>query len=276
MSAVNETLIRDVVAEVRSRVNGYEFASLQMPGRRVPSTPIFFRADELRCEPIQVQSIHGRASHGTDPNNEDAVPAKMQPPGFVARIEQRRCFAGVRICGTRPRTLAQRTRNTSEGEVLHCGFAPSVERDDVINMKSGLLADLGNTAVFAAILRAMDDLTPEVRRDGHGFMTGDRSIAANAVSRTKVYQRVLPDRALPVFRRRSRGGLHPVCRATREVAFPLLWATENAPDHPALQVSVQWPLTYSLFVSEAQFGRVERQCPSLESANPCSSVSIRG
>lgn len=62
--------------------------------------------------------------------------------------------------------------NAGEGEI-GCNRLPSGHlRDDVVNVEGGGLSDLRESAVFAAVTRAVPDHAPQAAGNGHGSALG--------------------------------------------------------------------------------------------------------
>lgn len=276
MNTVNKASIRDVVAEVLGRANGSAFTFSQVARSGMPLTENFFVADGLGHGAIQVQCRNSGTSGRTDADGANAVPAKMQSPRIATGIKQADFLSGLRIARRQSCALAKRTGDASQSEIAESRLATSVDGNDVINVEGCFLRGLGEAAVFAPILRAMNDLTPKVRRDGH-VVSGDRcSTVQNASAATRASHSSQQGPRLLASRRVSSGRRDPAYQANHEVAFARPWATETSPDRPASALSTGWLETYSFSVSVAQSIRTQRACPRLELLNPCTSVSIRG
>lgn len=233
----------------------------QMPRRGMPTAPEFLGTDELSGEPIQVEGLNGRASHRAETHHEDAVPPEVQPPRITARVEQRSCLAAERVGGTCPPAFAEGTRNAGQREISQRRCASSMDWDYVVNVEGRFLASLGKPAVFTARLRPVDDLAPQLRRDGHAIRTGYRSNGAPAASGTRACQRARRVLLLPASRLGSTRNHRPACPAGRGAASARLWATGTAPDRPATQASLRWPSAYVIAVTLGEFAGRQPACP---------------
>ena len=237
--------------------------------RRMPFAKNFFVTDRLGHGAIQVQGRNGGAASRADADGANSIPAEMQSPRVASGIEQAGIFPGFRIMRRSFCSFAKRAGDASQREIIEGGCATSIDRRDVVNVEGGFLRSLGEAAVFAPILCAMNDLTPKLRRDGHGFSGVRCLLAASAIGEAKANhssRSALRPRAVP---QPSIGRRNPVCRADRSDVFARPWAVETLPGHPASALSVGWLETYSLPVSAAKSTRARPQCPNLES-------SIRG
>ena len=241
-----------------------EGTTLNMSRRRMPITENLFVADRLSHSAVQVQRGNRGASRRTYADGANAVPAKVKSPRVSTEIEQANLLSGFRVASRQLCTFAQRTGDASQGEIVESHFTTRVDRSDVVNVEGHFLRGLGEAAIFAAILRPMNDLTPKMRRDRH-VVNGVRcSIVANADGAGKEDRQDQPSLRPRISRRLSGGRLGLVCRANRGSAFAHLWADETLLGRPASQLSVRWLETYSLSVSGFESNRTGSLCPSPE------------
>jgi hypothetical protein len=243
---------------------------------RMPLSQNFFVTNRLGHGAVQVQCRNGGTPGWTDSDGTNAVPAKMQSPRVAAGIKQANFLASLRVTRRQSCAFAKRTGNTSQREIAESCLAASVDGNDVVNVEGCFLRGLGEAAVFAPILCAMNDLTPELRRDCHAVSGGRYSTAQNASGATRAGHSSQQG-PRPLASRRASGGRRCLaCRAGRGAAAALPWGDETSPSRPASALSVGWLETYSFSDSVAQSIRPQRACPRLELLNPCSSVSIHG
>jgi hypothetical protein len=232
--------------------------------RRMPITECFLVPDRLSHSAIQVQRGNRGAASRADADGANVVPAKVQAPRIASGIEQANFLSGFQIAGRQLCAFAQRAGHAGQSEIIESSLAIRVDGDDVINVEGRFLRGLREATVFTAILRALDNLTPKLRRDGHAVSGVRCSIVANADVAKKANQPIQPSLRLRVSRRSSGGRLGLACRANHEGASARPWAGETLPGRPASQLSVRWLETYSLSVSAAESSRSGALCPSLE------------
>jgi len=216
----------------------------KVPWRWVPFAKNFFVADCLGHGAVQVQRGNGGASGGADAEGTNSVPTKMQSPRVATGIEQTNFLSGLRVTRGESCSFAQRTRDAGQSEIFEGCFAVGVDGNDVVNVEGRFLRGLGKAAVFAAILRPKNDLTPKLRRYGHAVSGGRCSIVGNADGAGKAVRRGQPNPRLRAFRRASSGRPDPVCRAGRRGASALPWAAGTSKDRPAALSQIGWPETY--------------------------------
>lgn len=80
-------------------------------------------------------------------------PSKVVIPFFPPWVEQMHRQAGLRIARRLPRSLAQRTMNTGQGEIGERRRPARHQWRDMIDMKRGRLSEARKPAVFATIPR---------------------------------------------------------------------------------------------------------------------------
>ena len=75
----------------------------------------------------------------------------MLVPNIAARMKKRLALAGFRVNTRLSSFFSQRTRNTSESQVLFLGFAAVRLGKNMIDVKSSFLPDLGKLTIFATV-----------------------------------------------------------------------------------------------------------------------------
>ncbi len=245
--------------------------------RRMPAAQRFLRADGEHDEAVHRQSSNRGTPHRTEADNFNLAPAKMQTPRVATGIENGSEFSGARISPKLPRTFVQRARNASQRQIVEAGFTASGNGNYMVKVKDRFLAGLGESAILAAVCRPKHDLTPQLRRNVHAVMTGDRPDGGSANEAAKAYQPFRPDLWPRAFRMASKPGLRPACQARLAAAGERPWAGGISPSRRASRFAVEW--TYRLSFSAGQFSRNPAPCPSAVFLNPsrcAGSVSIRG
>ncbi len=218
----------------------------KMARRRMPAQTRFLSANFLSDEAIEFQSTDGRPAHRTDANRTHTVPTEVQPPRITARAEKSNVFSRAWINRALPRTLAQGTGDTGQGQIGQQSIPPGVKRNNMVNVKSGFLADLSQAAILATVAGALDNLMPQVRRDGHGVTRRALSRVRRADATGKEVLRDRPALRLRVARPQSAASSDPVCRATSEDVARPLWAGEVSPGRSATPPRIEFVCSYSL------------------------------
>src|SRR5206468_379736 len=100
------------------------------------------------------RSVHRQSSHRGPArwgqrHDSFTLPAEMLSPGLRSRVEQRHLFASVGISDCLIGPLAQRTRNTRQGEIVGGGGPTDHSGPHVVNMKRRLLTELRQPTVIA-------------------------------------------------------------------------------------------------------------------------------
>ena len=204
----------------------------------------FFLSDRLRDGPVQFQSQNGGASSGAEAYQTHPAPAKMKPPRVAARIEQRRCRARERVGRGLPCALAERTGNAGESQVVESGFAASQNRNHVVGVKGRFLARLGQTAVFAAVLRPLNHMPPQMCRHHHALTPPAGSTAGIASGGGRVVRSSPPSLRPPAFPRPSKPAPGPACRAASGAVGERLWAGGTARGRLASGLQLEWLEAY--------------------------------
>jgi hypothetical protein len=132
MSAVNETLIREIVSEVLGRLGGVGLS--QVPRRRMPTQARFLAANGQGDEAIEFQGLHRRSADRADANGAHSVPAKVQTPRIAAGVEDSNVFAGARVNRALSCPLAQRAGNTRQSQVVQQRWTARVKRNHMFNV----------------------------------------------------------------------------------------------------------------------------------------------
>ena len=172
-----------------------------------------------------------------------------------------------RVTRFEPRAFPQRARDAGQREIVHDGFATGSHWHDVVNVKGRFLAGLRKPAILATTLRALDDQTPQMRRDGHVLTLVDCLIAVSAGEVMKEFQLDRPDLRPPVFQRMLAADLGLACRAEREAAFERLWAVETGRGRPAFAARLGWLGAYLVSVSQTNVPELRRRVQTGKSRN---------
>lgn len=221
----------------------------------------FFLTNRQSQGSVQFQSRYRGASCGTDPHHTNPVPTEMQPPRVLAWVEQRDSCPGLRVGRLLSRAFSEGTRNAGQRQIVERGCTARVDRYDVIHMESGFLADLGQPAVFAAVLRSLQHLTPQVGRHGHVFRQTDDSAAGRAGEAGKGLQQGQPNLRPRASQPASTDALGPACRAKCGAGLKPPSAIETGPDRPASRLPVGWLETYASCLSAGHSKRKRQGCP---------------
>ena len=219
--------------------------ALEMCWWRVPNTQRFFCPDGLDKRAIQLQRGHGGPARRTNAEEVGAIPPKMQPPRISSRIEQSFFQTSFRVGHGKSSAFAQRAGDARKCEVGQNSLATGCDGHDVINMKDGLLGDLGQSTVFATIARALNCLPSQLSGNNHSFSFAARS---HAVTADAIKKEVLRDpRGLQplVSQRYSAFHRDPACPTARGASFRRLSAIAILPNHRALRSSDESLVTYS-------------------------------
>jgi hypothetical protein len=206
MSAVNETLIRDIVREALGRLG--DSHSSEMPGRWMPPSRRFLAPDGLRDKPIQLQRLSSGMPDWADAHNPHIIPPKVKSPGVSAGIKQTHVFASARINRSLAGTFAERARNARQVEVAKGRFPTCVKWNDVVDMESSFLPVLRDAAIFASVCGASNDLLSQQFRRHQSAKRGVHQLAGRAGESGKAdrqVQRVLRLRASRMALNPSRG-----------------------------------------------------------------------
>ena len=252
-------------------------ATSKMLRGRMPSAQSFFCADGLDDGAVHFQGSDGRATRGTDADDFNIVPAEVQSPRIAAGTEERSRFCIFRVGSKLPRTFSQGTRNTRQRQIVQRGCAANGNGDNMVNVKNRLLAGLGESTVFAAALRPMNHLPPELRRNVHATTSGDCLRDVSAAAAAKAFQPLLRGLLPRVFQWSSKDDLDPACPASLVADDGHLLAAETLPDRRAFPFAVGW--TYSISFSAGEFSRTTTPSPRPEFFHPsrfAGSVSIPG
>lgn len=235
--------------------------------RGMPFAENFFAPDCLGHSAIQTQCRNGSATGWAKTNDASPIPAKMQTPRVAPRVEQLDFIPVFGISRFQSCAFSKRAGNARQRQVVQRRRTARIQRNDVVNVEGRFLGGLGEAAVFATVLRAVNDLTPELRRDGHAVSDDRCSVVANVAGATRADHSNQQGPLLLASRRSLGGRRCPAYRADREAASARPLAVETLPDRPASALSVGWLETYSLSVSGAQSSRADARCPSLDNLN---------
>ena len=244
MSAVNEALIRDNACEVPSRLGGVGLS--QVPRRRVPTQARFLTANGQGDEAIEFQGIDRRSADRADPNCAHSVPAKVQAPRIAAWVEDSNVFACARVSRALSCSLAQRAGNTRQSQVVQQRLTACVKRNHMVNVKRGFLTFLNQAAILAPVASALDDLMPQVRRNGHGVTRCVPSRARRASAGGRGVPPDPPALLLRAARPPSTVFSDPACRAKYEGVGRALWGAEVSPGRSATPLRTVFACSYSL------------------------------
>lgn len=102
----------------------------------------FFLSDREYQGTVQIKCFDRRASGCCQPEQMHALPRKMFSPGIAPWIEQWDLRCGLWINRSLSRAFAQRTRNTSQRQVISNCQPTGSDWSDVIDMKGGFLSGL--------------------------------------------------------------------------------------------------------------------------------------
>ena len=222
-----------------------QMKALEMCWRRVPATQRFFCPDGLDKRPIQLQRGHGGPACRTNADQLGVIPPKMQSPRISSRIEQSFCQTSLRVGRGKSSALAQRAGDARKREVGQNSLANGCHGYDVINMKDGLLGDLGQPTVFATIARALNCLPSQLGGNNHSFSFAARSHAATADAIKKEVLRDPPGLQPLVSQRHSAFHRDPACPTVSGASFRRLSAIAIWPNHRALRSLDESLVTYS-------------------------------
>lgn len=92
---------------------------------------------------------------GERPSSRTPSQRKCSDHESAPRVEQHHIGAGLWIDCTSPRALPEGASDASESEVVLVRRATGGPRDHMVDVERGLLADLGQPAVLAPVLRAL-------------------------------------------------------------------------------------------------------------------------
>jgi hypothetical protein len=110
--------------------------------RRVPSKSFFFRTNRQYGGAVHLEGSDGGSACGCQPDDTNALPAKMLGPSLTPRVENRRIPACLRILRHFSRRLVERARNAGQSEVVFLRLSARHHRGHVIDVKRGSLSDL--------------------------------------------------------------------------------------------------------------------------------------
>ena len=132
-----------------------------------------------------------------------------------------------------------------QSQVVQQRLAARVKRNHMFNVKGGLLTLLSQASIFAPVAGALDDLVPQVRRNGHGVTrcVPSRVRLASAGGRGVLLDQ--PDLLLRAVRPPSIASSDPACRAKHEGALRALWGTEASPGRSATPLRTVFACSYS-------------------------------
>jgi hypothetical protein len=151
-----------------------------------------------------------------------------------------------------PRTFAERARDAGEGEVGQYACPASVNRHHVVDVESGLLASLGQPAVFAAVVRPLNHLLPQKCRNHRALtmLAGSTVLPAGAAGREV---RSGPPTLRPlVFPQWLKPAPAPACPVGFGAVSERLWADGTAPDRLASGVRLEWLEAYASLDTSAR------------------------
>lgn len=109
---------------------------------------------------VHFQQIDSGPAIGRYSEHSIAAPCKVLVPRLIARVKQKGFNSGKWIIRAAACAFAEGARNAGESQVFQLGFSARYDRNDVVHMKRRFLAFLRQTAVFAAIVSAQDNLGP--------------------------------------------------------------------------------------------------------------------
>src|SRR5438093_9627408 len=244
MNAVNESLIRDVVSEVLGRLGGVGLS--QVPRRRVPTQARFRTANGQGDEAIEFQGIDRRSANRADANCAHSVPAKVQAPRIAAWVEDSNVLACARVNRALSCCLAQRAANTRQRQVVQQRLTARVKWNHIVNVERGFLTLLNQAAILAPVASALDDLMPQVRRNGHGVT---RCVPSRARLASAGGRGVPPDPPALLLRAAQPPSTvfsDPACRAKHEGAVRAHWGAEVWPGRSATPLRTVFACSYSL------------------------------
>jgi hypothetical protein len=125
----------------------------------------FLLADGDDQGPIHLQGLKRRAAGCGAPEQARALPAEVVVPQVAPRMQEGDVLSTHRVDGGLTCSLAQRARNTSEGEIVAGVLTASYHRHDVVDMKGRFLTQLRKAAVLASVAGTPDDEPAEPGRD---------------------------------------------------------------------------------------------------------------
>jgi hypothetical protein len=117
--------------------------------------------------PIQPQRGNGGSSRIGNSMQMAAAPDKMLFPTLSSWMKEIRLFAGPGIDNHASCPFPQRTGNAGQRQIIGNGGAIGDHRDDVIDMKRGLLSGLRETTILTTPFGPDDHLTLERGGDAH-------------------------------------------------------------------------------------------------------------
>ena len=213
---------------------------------RVPSAQGFLSSNQNDAGLIEFKGVDGGAARRTESKRVRTFPAKVNAPRIRSGIEQAGLFSRGGINRRLLCTLAQRARDTGEGKISGSRFSASIDRSDVINVKTGPLADLGETAIFAAVSRPLDHVSPQWGRNKHCLRRRAFLYVRPAIEATKESRPVRQDPQLHAVRPWSTRVHHPACRAGFGAFDAPLLAGESASNHLASQLKRELVVPYTV------------------------------
>jgi len=250
MSAVNENLIRKASKLCKAS---------QMFRRRMPSEYRLLRAHLQKFGTIDIESSDCSAPNRTQTDKLQSVPPKVKPPGISTRIKQANCPTRLRINYFLPRSLAQRTGDAGQRQIVQGGRTASYLWNYVVNMKCCVLTGFGNAAVFATVVRAQNHLAPQRKRYVHAMRRTPSSTVPNATANTKAH-RSSPQSPPPLpFQPSSANAPRSVYQATREYVVEDLWEDETLPYQQANPIGLELIGTYAIYERNLAHDPSQRQ-----------------
>jgi hypothetical protein len=239
-------------------------ASSQMSWGGMKTAQFFMAPDRLGNGSVHFQRFDCCPARGAESDHPDIMPAEMQPPEISSWIEKGDPLSclGVGRFSTRP--FSQRARDAGQRKIVGRSRPAGNHRQDVIDVKGGLLSVLRDAAILATVLRAVDNLMPQVFRNGHEITPRGSWHAANGGAEAKAGRPVQPDRSLRGVRSESGECPDPACRAGREGVARPLWAAAVGRDRRATQSQVERAFACSDHSFLQHATRRGKTCPSLK------------
>jgi hypothetical protein len=143
----------------------------------------FFLADCDDQEAIHFQQFSRGSPCWRDAADALAVPCKMIAPALAAWMKERDLGARGGIGCTESSRLSQGTRNAGQRQVSEFRCAATDHGMNMIDMKSGFLTRLRQTAIFTSVASAPHDFSPQPAGNIH--VTLRRGLRVRSLSRER-------------------------------------------------------------------------------------------